>query len=71
MECPYYRRLKPDIHTHGVNGYCEAEDTWRLRVPSLFEEGQYCTEERYSACPVFRVKLAQLERQEAPCTSVR
>ncbi len=61
MACPYYRRLTQGAHHHGVNGYCEAEETWRLRVPSLYEEAQYCTAERYTACPAFRVKLAQLD----------
>jgi hypothetical protein len=71
MGCPYYRRLEPNVHTHGVNGYCEAEDTWRIRVPSLFEEGRYCTGERYTACPVFRVQQGQLESKEDACTSMR
>jgi len=69
MVCPYYRAIKINAHSSGINGYCEAETTWRLRVATLDEERSYCTTDQYAACPVFHARQAQIDSEEEVCIS--
>jgi hypothetical protein len=67
MACPYYRRIRVDAHISTIHGYCEAEETWRLRVVTLQEETQYCTTEQHTACPAFRAREARRRGEEDIC----
>jgi hypothetical protein len=52
MACPFHRQVDPKDHASGRNGYCDAEELWRLRVPTPLEENRYCNTEDYIECPV-------------------
>ena len=52
MACPYHRQVDRNAQVSGLNGYCDAEEVWRLRIPTRFEETQYCNTEDYIKCPV-------------------
>jgi hypothetical protein len=56
MACPYHRRVDRNAKVLGLNGYCDAEELWRLRVPMSVEETRYCTTEDYIKCPVLNSK---------------
>lgn len=66
MRCPYYRKVSGENHPYGFQGYCEADTENRLRVPSLFEETQYCITRQYPACRVFQARQGHLEHAEGP-----
>jgi hypothetical protein len=70
MACPYYRRIRVEAHISTIHGYCEAEETWRLRVVTLQEETQYCTTEQHTACPVLRAREAWHRGEEDICAPV-
>ncbi len=47
MACPYHRQVDQKAKVSGLNGYCDAEEIWRLRVPTPVEETRYCNTEDY------------------------
>ena len=39
MACPYHRQVDQKANISGLNGYCDAEEMWRLRVRLLKKHG--------------------------------
>lgn len=42
MACPYHRQVGQSTNVSGLNSNCDAEEIWRLRVPTPVEETRYC-----------------------------
>ena len=56
MACPYHRQVDQTTTVAILNGYCDGEELWRLRVPTPVEESLYCNSESYIECPILSRK---------------
>ncbi len=56
MKCPYYRAIATEDLLQKVKGYCDGYSNGKLRVPTLYEETNFCSAGNFSKCPVFKTR---------------